>query len=183
LGFGVAELFADGRVAKANDAALAVLRRRDGFCLRDRLRAQAPVADGQLQKMIGQAAKSAMQGQRHCGHLAIPRASAARPYIARVSSMVLQDGMQDKPSVLLIISDADRAFSVNHGELADLFGLTASEARLVALLAEGMPLPTIAKKLGIGFETARSHLASARAKTQTVSQVDLVRLILKRFPT
>lgn len=182
LGFGVAELFADGRVAKANDAARAILRRRDGFCLRDRLRAQSPVVDSQLQKMIGQAAKGAAQGHQYCGHISIPRTTAHRPYIAHVSSMVLAQGVDDKPAVLMMISDADRSFSVDHGELVDLFGLTVSEARLVALLAEGIPLPTIARKLGIGFETARTQLASARSKTQTVSQVDLVRLLLKSFP-
>ncbi|WP_147156100.1 helix-turn-helix transcriptional regulator [Reyranella soli] len=184
MGFGVAELFADGRVAKANDAALAILQRRDGFCLRDRLRAHAPVADALLQKLIGQAARAAGLGQRYCGHLSIPRTPAARPYIAHVSSMPpVGDSMEDKPSVLLMISDADRAFSVDHSELVHLFGLTASEARLVALLAEGMPLPAIARKLGVAFETARTQLASARSKTQTVSQVDLVRLLLKSFPT
>lgn len=182
LGFGVAELFADGRVAKANDAALAILQRRDGLCLRDRLRAQSPVVDGQLQKMIGEAARGAAQGKRYCGHISIPRTSAGRPYVAHVSSMALPGDLEDKPAVLLMISDADRAFSVDHGELVELFGLTVSEARLVALLAEGVPLPTIARKLGIGFETARTQLASARSKTQTVSQVDLVRLLLKSFP-
>jgi DNA-binding CsgD family transcriptional regulator len=183
LGFGMAELFADGRVARANDAALAIFQRRDGFSLRDRLRAQAPAADGRLQNMIGQAAKEATQGQRYHGHLSIPRMTSARPYIAHVSAMPLAHRMEEKPSVLLMISDADRAFSVDHGALASLFGLTASEARLVALLAEGMPLPAIARKLGIAFETARTQLASARSKTQTVSQVDLVRLLLKSFPT
>jgi DNA-binding CsgD family transcriptional regulator len=183
LGFGMAELFADGRVAKANDAALTIFQRRDGFYLRDRLRAQAPVADSQFQKMIGRAAKEAAQGQRYRGHLSIPRVSAARSYVAHVSAMPLAHWMEEKPSVLLMISDADRAFSVDPGALANLFGLTASEARLVALLAEGMPLPAIARKLGIAFETARTQLASARSKTQTVSQVDLVRLLLKSFPT
>jgi len=184
MGFGVAELFADGRVAKANDAALAILQRRDGFCLKDRLRAHAPVTNAQLQKLIGQAARAARQGQRYCGHISIPRTPVARPYIAHVSSMPpVGDSTEDKPSVLLMISDADRAFSVDHGELAHLFGLTASEARLVVLLAEGMPLPAIARKLGIAFETARTQLARARSKTQTVSQVDLVRLLLKSFPT
>lgn len=183
LGFGMAELFANGTVAKANDAALAIFQQRDGFFLRDRLRAQAPVTDGQLQQMIGRAAKEAAQGHRYRAHLSIPRLSSARPYVAQVSAMPLAHRMKEKPSVLLMISDADRAFSVDHGALASLFGLTASEARLVALLAEGMPLPAIARKLGIAFETARTQLASARSKTQTVSQVDLVRLLLKSFPT
>lgn len=182
LGFGMAELFADGRVAKANEAALTIFQRRDGFCLRDRVRAQAPIADGQFQKMIYQAAAAALQGRRYRGRISIPRTSAGRPYIAHVSSLVLPDDGEGKAAVLLMISDADRAFSVNHGDLVDLFGLTASEARVVVLLAEGVPLPTIARKLGIGFETARTQLASARAKTQTVSQVDLVRLLLKSFP-
>lgn len=182
LGFGMAELFADGRVSKANDAALVIFQKRDGFYLRERLRAQSPAVDGQFQKMIGQAADAAMQGRRYRGHLSVPRGSVGRSYVAHVSSMRAAHGIEKKPSVLLLISDADRAFAVDHGALVDLFGLTVSEARLVALLAEGMPLPAVARKLGIAFETARTQLASARSKTQTVSQVDLVRLLLKSFP-
>ena len=58
------------------------------------------------------------------------------------------------------------------------FGFTPAEARLVAQLVTGQALPDIAKCLGISFETARTHLARARAKTDAASQLDLVRLVL-----
>ena len=56
--------------------------------------------------------------------------------------------------------------------------LTPAEARLVNLLVTGASLPDIAKRLGIAFETARTQLAHARAKTETASQADLVRAVL-----
>jgi DNA-binding CsgD family transcriptional regulator len=62
--------------------------------------------------------------------------------------------------------------------LKALFAFTSAEARLVSLLVSGGWLPDVANELGIGFETARTHLARARAKTETTSRIDLVRSVL-----
>lgn len=83
-----------------------------------------------------------------------------------------------QPVVMLIVTDPERRFELDVRALADLFGFTHVEARLVSLLAAGQALPAIAKELGIGFETAPTHLARARAKTGTGSQVELVRMVL-----
>lgn len=59
-----------------------------------------------------------------------------------------------------------------------LHGLTESEARLAAALAAGETLASHAARLGIGRETARTHLRNAFAKTGTRRQAELVRLVL-----
>lgn len=62
--------------------------------------------------------------------------------------------------------------------VAELLDLTAAEARVVALLASGTRLPDIGAILKISYNTVRTLLARALAKTQTTSQVNLVRLVL-----
>ena len=60
--------------------------------------------------------------------------------------------------------------------LANLFGLTAAESRLLAGLLDGDSLADAARKLEIAITTARTHLAHIFDKTGTSRQTDLIRL-------
>ncbi len=62
--------------------------------------------------------------------------------------------------------------------LIDLYGLTVGEARLALLLLSDRSLEQAAQQLGIALSTARSHLKSLFAKTDTNRQASLVRLLL-----
>jgi len=65
------------------------------------------------------------------------------------------------------------------GLIAQAFGLTPAEARLVALLAGGVSVTDAADRLGIVRETARNQLKSVFAKTGTHRQPELVSLVLQ----
>ena len=65
------------------------------------------------------------------------------------------------------------------GMIAQAFGLTPAEARLVALLAGGLSIADAAERLGIVRDTARNQLKSAFAKTGTHRQPELVNLVLR----
>ncbi len=60
----------------------------------------------------------------------------------------------------------------------DRFGLTPREAELVDRLARGERLREAACLLGMGYETARTHLARAMAKTGARCQASLVSTVL-----
>jgi len=62
--------------------------------------------------------------------------------------------------------------------VASLFGLTATEARLAVLLAEGQSLRQIAQALGITETSARTYCKRVFDKTDTARQAELVRLVL-----
>jgi DNA-binding CsgD family transcriptional regulator len=62
--------------------------------------------------------------------------------------------------------------------LADMFGLTPSEARLAMALASGDSLDDAATRLGLTIETARNYSKRVFAKTRTRGQADLVRTII-----
>jgi DNA-binding CsgD family transcriptional regulator len=62
--------------------------------------------------------------------------------------------------------------------LRDWYGLTPAEARVAVLLASGLSLDAIAERLGIGANTALTHLKSIFGKTDTRRQGELIRLLL-----
>ncbi|MXO61034.1 helix-turn-helix transcriptional regulator [Altererythrobacter salegens] len=65
-----------------------------------------------------------------------------------------------------------------HEQLADLFQLTPSEARLAWSMAQGMSISEAAAAHGLTIETARNYSKKIYAKTGARGQADLVRHIL-----
>jgi DNA-binding CsgD family transcriptional regulator len=184
LAFGVIQLGARGMFVSANAAARRILDRGDGLTLsRLGLRAASPGDDTRLQRAISRAggltAAMAERGEAG-GHLRVQRPSGAKPYSVIVTPLGLDRVCLSprQPVTMLIVTDPDSDLRLDLQGLQALFGFTPAEARLVGLLVAGRSLPDVAKELGIGFETARTHLARARAKTETKSQIDLVRTVL-----
>jgi OOP family OmpA-OmpF porin len=66
--------------------------------------------------------------------------------------------------------------------LADAFGLTATEAEVARLVAQGRGMPFVAESLGVSLNTARTHLKSVYDKTGLNHQSALARAIASRFP-
>jgi DNA-binding CsgD family transcriptional regulator len=59
------------------------------------------------------------------------------------------------------------------------FGLTRAEGRVVRRLVAGRSLNDIAKELGVGAETVRTHAKRSMQKTDTHRQAELVALVLR----
>jgi DNA-binding CsgD family transcriptional regulator/PAS domain-containing protein len=181
----MALLAPDGRVVVLNAAAQRIVEARDGLALgrSGGLQAQLAADQARLQATIrGAAATTAGNADGSSGgHIGISRPSGRRSYVLTVSPLGLQRPVarSSDPAVAVILSDPDEEMRIDERPLMSVFGLTAAEARVAALLTAGRSLAEIAAELQIGFETVRTHLARARAKTGTASQVDLVRLILR----
>ena len=82
---------------------------------------------------------------------------------------------------IVLLRCLDGASAIEPTALRQLFDLTHSEARLAVRLATGEAFSTAAMALGIGRETARTHLRALFAKTGTHRQAELVAL-LARLP-
>jgi len=80
---------------------------------------------------------------------------------------------------LLSLRDLGRDVDVNPALLRSIFGLTRAEAVVGMHLARGQTLRSTAEALGISVETARNHLRTIFAKTETHRQPDLVSLMLR----
>jgi DNA-binding CsgD family transcriptional regulator len=82
------------------------------------------------------------------------------------------------PAVVVYATDAGRTASFQ-GLVAALFDLSPSEARLAALLTQGMTLNEAAAETGLTESTVRSYSKKIFAKLGVSRQTDLVRLILR----
>jgi DNA-binding CsgD family transcriptional regulator/PAS domain-containing protein len=87
-----------------------------------------------------------------------------------------------RPLVMLYLYHPNSAQEIDADLLNAAFGLTHAECRVASLLADGMPLKTIAETLGVQYDTVRKQLLSIYQKTATNRQPDLVRLLL-HLPT
>lgn len=71
-----------------------------------------------------------------------------------------------------------RSTADSHEEIAELFGLLPSEARLALALSRGFSITEAAASLGLTVETARSYSKKIYAKLGARGQADLIRFIL-----
>jgi DNA-binding CsgD family transcriptional regulator len=188
LAQGVIQLGPLGEFLQANAAAEEILRESDGlFRSSDGIHAASAAENKRLRYLIGEAAKvttaragSPMPG----GYISISRPSCRLPYRCLVAPLGLDRVIATPrhPSVLLFVVDPENPVTVEPKVLQDLFDLTPAEARVTGGLAMGASLPAVATRLGISVNTARTLLARATSKTQTNSQLELVRTVLATLP-
>ena len=100
------------------------------------------------------------------------------------SVAVLWDIPDDKPEQqrkLAFIMDPDHARNteIDVAALERIYGLTMTEARVAALVAENNSVAEIAERMGSTAHTVRTHLRHIFEKTGTERQVDLVYRLLQ----
>ncbi|MET0091629.1 MAG: helix-turn-helix transcriptional regulator [Candidatus Thiodiazotropha sp.] len=78
---------------------------------------------------------------------------------------------------LIFLSDGQPDIGLNSEIVSELYGLTESEARVEALLCQGLTMTEIAERLSISNNTIKTHLKSVFHKTHTRRQTELVNLI------
>lgn len=172
---------ADGSVAHANAAAEALLANADsGLTVRGgKLRSRDPAEASALRRLIADAAGSRSSRRRAGGALSIRRSDAEHPLILLCAPIGLEHGLNldDQPTVLILMSLADRGAATPPEALAALFRLTPAETRLAGRLADGASLSEVADELGLAKTTIVSQLSAVFRKTQTRRQGELIRLL------
>lgn len=83
-----------------------------------------------------------------------------------------------RPLVMLFFYHPNSAQVIDSALLTAAFGLSHAECRVASLLADGMPLKSIAETLGVQYDTVRKQLMSIYQKTATNRQPELVRLLM-----
>jgi len=171
-----------GRVLSSNATAAALLAAGDDVAVVDNfLRLTDRGADRELRSLL----QEVMQAQRGAQPqparaMHIPRAGA-QPDLGLVARAVPPaTGAQGRgmPSVAVFIRDPQLAAEPPQQVISRLYGLTAAEASLAMLLANGLTLDEASLALSVSRNTARAHLRSVFAKTGVTRQSGLVRLIL-----
>ncbi len=176
-------LDSDGLIRSRNQAAEALLRSGDAITsAQNRLRATCPVSDATLSLLLRDARPGFNSGNSTKLQAALRR-SKGPALIASVSTLSERvssarvDG--PRPGVLVVIHDPLCSIDLGlvESKLRSLYGLTAAEARVAALVGSGHSASQAALPLRITPGTARFQLKQIYAATGLSSQRELVRLV------
>ena len=171
-----------GEVLNSNSAGWDMLSLGNGIMLKEnKLSAVSPTETAKLRDLVTRAGKGAIhQKDKLVGRVALSREAGFAPLSATVSAVSLsKPPMHDgSPAALVFVSDPACEVQANENWLKSFFGLTPTEAKVAALIADGLCLNEISKRLCIGVGTARTHLKRVFNKTGTSRQAELVRLAL-----
>jgi PAS domain S-box-containing protein len=170
----------DGKVIFLNRAAEDLIGQcAELYLRRDRLCAMSHADHSKLEQLIKKVAIG-NGGQRLGEGMTIRRETGDRLQIIAAPVPIdrqatLMAGLG--PVAMLVIHDPGQHTQMPHEAIAAMFGLTPSEARLLLALSEGQTLSQYADASHVTQNTARTHLKSVFAKTNTSRQSDLVRLM------
>ncbi|WP_207484616.1 helix-turn-helix transcriptional regulator [Arenibaculum pallidiluteum] len=179
---GVVLLRNDGSIAFLNRAAGGILMSGDGIMVDGgRLRAMSRSRDTALQRAIGSAAAGGASDGNSGSSMAVSRPSGRRPLIIHVMpSRGRADGIALRGvGVFVLMVDPEVESKTSLTQLRQLYGLTAAEAAVAALVAHGHGLQAAADSLGVTLSTVRVHLQRVFEKTDTHRQAELARLLVK----
>jgi len=144
------------------------------------LRARDGESDTALQQLIRSViGNGELVASGLLGVVSIARAGAP-PLLIRAVGSPQPGADRFKPArAVLLLAEQDAEGTPQLPDLCQIFGLTRSEAATVAALVQGHNPREIARTRRIGYQTIRTHLRSAFAKTGTRRQAELVALVLR----
>jgi DNA-binding CsgD family transcriptional regulator len=165
-----------GRVLHHNAAAAALLRLGGPLGMRQgRLAARTPAEDAALLRAMAEATA------RNLGESPPPQATLALGEGASglglaVTVLPLPQGVPQGAAAAIFAQHPIAAPPAPLDAFAALHGLTPAETRCLAEILLGRTVPEAARALGVGPETARTHLTRIFEKTGASRQSELVRL-------
>lgn len=182
LSFGVALVNEEAKVLAMNRPAQAIVKSEDGLStIGGRLSASRPRETLELRRLIAEASRTSHgEGLSSGGALALPRPSLLRPLsvlVTPVPSSEFHDGLTH-PTAVVFVTDPEQEAAPAQDILMRLYCLTRAEARLAAVMMEGVSVREAADRLRLGYETCRSQLKNVFLKTDTFRQGELIRLLL-----
>jgi len=186
LPFGVIFIDARRRVLQTSRVADEIFHAADGLEVVDNeIHTTIRTSDLALQRLVTRSvADVAADCMSNRGVTKVERLSGKTPYLLHVAPVAGQDlpFSTARPATLVFLTDPEHKHRLHADYLRQSLGLTATEARLAALLAAGYPVDASAKELGCARSTTRLHLQHIYAKTGLHRQVDLIRLFLTLPP-
>ena len=178
---GVVQLDRGGRVLEANAPALEILRRGDGLVDRDgALDAVLPADRSRLRRLVGRALPAVWGEPPGGGSMTVQRPTGRARLGVHVSPV--GDSEADfggrRVAALVLLVDPARRPRVDAQRVAKTLGLTPSEGRMAALLAEGRRVGEIAAATGWSVNYVRWLVQQVYRKQGVSGQVELVRQVL-----
>ena len=178
---GVVQLDRGGRVLEANGSALEILRSGDGLLDRDGvLDAVLPADRSRLRRLVGRALPDLWSEPPAGGSMTVQRASGRGRLALHVSPVgdAAGDFGGRRVAALVLVVDPARRPRIDAQRVAKTLGLTPSEGKMAALLAEGRRVREIAGAMGWSENYVRWLVQQVYRKQGVSGQVALVRQVL-----
>jgi DNA-binding CsgD family transcriptional regulator len=175
---GVIVVDASGRPQIVNARAECILRQGDGLSVvAGRLRTSTPALTRQLHRSISTfSTATARQKKQLCLPRRVPRLPLLLSIMPVWRLARSEPGMRG-PRVIIFVREPDVPVVIDKAALADVFRLTPRERDVVALLAAGLSIENIARRLELTVGTVRWNLKGVFDKTGAHSEVALVSLM------
>lgn len=170
----------NGKILRTNAAADGILARGDGLARdHDVLVCDDCGSDAQLAAAVAQVCRSA--GAKGSS-VPVRRKGGRAAYLISLYPLVQRRRFLAPygATALICITDPAARFEALSPQQAAMLRLTKREAEIARLLVNGHSLPSAAEMLEISYNTARVHLSSLFAKTNTTRQSELM-LFLQRL--
>jgi len=182
LAVGAVILDKRGKILRSNDAAMEILRQRDGLSVINAgLHAAFGAENRELQGMIEHAISGETSPRPHLvSGMSLTRPSG-RPnlgIVVKAAPMTEWSDSAESPAVVVIIRDVEQKSQASQTVLQRLYGLTPAESTLALKLLGGMTVDEASEQLRVSRNTARCQLRAIFAKTGVTRQTELVRLLL-----
>jgi len=113
--------------------------------------------------------------------LAVPKRDGGLPWLLEVTPMSSLSGEIDGAfsGAAVFITDPSKKEVISTSGMEALFKLTSAESEVCSMLAKGSKIEEVADTRNVSPQTVRSQVKALFAKTDTTSQLELVRLALK----
>ena len=178
---GVVELDRGGRVLAANAPALEILRSGDGLLDRDgALEASLPADRSRLRRLLRRALPHLWGAAPSGGSMTVQRPSGRSRlglHVSPVGAGAADFGGR-RVAVLVLVVDPARRPRIDAARVVTTLGLTQSEGRVAALLAEGLKVREIAATAGWSENYVRWLVQQLYRKLDVSGQVALARQVL-----
>jgi DNA-binding CsgD family transcriptional regulator/PAS domain-containing protein len=179
MGIGGVLIQPSGGIVALNEAAEAILERRDGLSVANhKLVATERRNDVQLQRAIKAALDGSLPRGRSRG-FSLNRLSGKRPLGVVVNTRSCRSVITNEQQncALVFVRQPELLTTEDTQLMQQMFGFTPAEARLGMWLANGMRLEEVESILKIRHNTARAHLRSMYCKTEVNRQSELIQLL------
>ena len=178
---GAVQLDRVGRILEANAPALEILRRGDGLVDRDGTLDALLASDrSRLSELLARALPNWRSAPPAGGSMTVERApgqSRLALHVMPVGDAAADFGGRRVAALVLVVDPARRA-RIDPARVAAALGLTPSESRMAARLAEGLRVQEIAADQGWSEHYVRWLVMRVNRKLGISGQVDLVRHVL-----
>ncbi|MFN4163122.1 MAG: helix-turn-helix transcriptional regulator [Ferrovibrio sp.] len=179
--YGVFLLDNKGEVIFTNHMAQSMLAERDGVMMTNqRLGALHITANRRLHEAVRQCLQAAAKESVYGGDaFTIARVTDGRYYTIEVVPLMSKERLftESQPAVLVLLGDPQRGPRLRSQQIRDMYGLTATEAEIAILLAQGTRPAEICRIKGISPNTLKTHRRRLFDKLEVETQAQLARMI------